>query len=204
MLPESGALELIFLAAIALIVVGPKDLPVLMRKVGQWVGKMRGLAAEFRSSFDELARQSELDELRKEVEALRNSRDPMTNLHPTFDEVSAGLDPSGFRISEDPFESAVGVASDPHADPHREYPAVGPGFGPDLSAEAAAPAAKPKRAPRKKAEPAAEAAPAPAAKPKAAPKKAAAPKAAAPKAATTRTAKAPAKPRAKKAAEAKA
>ncbi len=70
MLPEVGATELIFLAAIALIVVGPKDLPVLMRKVGQWVAKMRGLAAEFRSSFDELARQSELDELRKEVEAL--------------------------------------------------------------------------------------------------------------------------------------
>ena len=72
MLPEAGAFELIFLAAIALIVVGPKDLPILFRKLGQFVSKMRGLASEFRASFDELARQSELDELRKEVEALRN------------------------------------------------------------------------------------------------------------------------------------
>jgi sec-independent protein translocase protein TatB len=71
MLPEAGATELIFLAIVALIVVGPKDLPVLLRKVGQFTAKMRGLAAEFRSSFDELARQSELDELRKEVDALR-------------------------------------------------------------------------------------------------------------------------------------
>ncbi len=71
MLPEAGATELIFLAAVALIVVGPKDLPVLMRKVGQITARVRGMAAEFRASFDELARQSELDELRKEVEALR-------------------------------------------------------------------------------------------------------------------------------------
>ena len=71
MLPEAGATELIFLAAVALIVVGPKDLPILLRKVCQFSGKMRGLAAEFRSSFDELARQSELDELRREVDALR-------------------------------------------------------------------------------------------------------------------------------------
>ena len=74
MLPEAGALELIFLAAVALIVVGPKDLPILLRKIGQFLARMRGMAAEFRASFDEMARQSELDELRKEVEALRNAR----------------------------------------------------------------------------------------------------------------------------------
>jgi sec-independent protein translocase protein TatB len=74
MLPEAGAFELIFLAAVALIVVGPKDLPVLLRKLGQFIARMRGMAAEFRASFDEMARQSELDELRKEVEALRNAR----------------------------------------------------------------------------------------------------------------------------------
>jgi sec-independent protein translocase protein TatB len=156
MLPQAGATELILLAVVALIVVGPKDLPVLMRKVGQWVGKMRGLAAEFRSSFDELARQSELDELRKEVEALRNTRipDPLTNVHPTFDEVSAGLDPSGFRISEDPYEAAVGAAPE-FAEP---------------GAQAAEPEPAPKpRAPRKPraARPKADAAAKPAAKPRA-------------------------------------
>lgn len=71
MLPEVGATELLVIAAIALIVVGPKDLPVLMRRVGQFVARMRSMAMEFRSSFDELARQSELEELRREVEAMR-------------------------------------------------------------------------------------------------------------------------------------
>ena len=69
-----GTGELLVIAAIALIVVGPKDLPVLMRKAGAVMTKMRGLAAEFRASFDEMARQSELDELRKEVEQLRQGR----------------------------------------------------------------------------------------------------------------------------------
>jgi len=71
---DAGAEEIALIAAVALIVVGPKDLPPLLRKVGQFTAKMRGLAAEFRSSFDELARQSELDELRKEVNALRNGQ----------------------------------------------------------------------------------------------------------------------------------
>ena len=74
MLPEAGAFELVFLAMVALVVVGPKDLPVLLRKVGQFTAKMRGLAGEFRASFDEMARQSELDDLRREVEALRDGR----------------------------------------------------------------------------------------------------------------------------------
>ena len=73
MFPEVGATELVVIAAIALIVVGPKDLPILMRKVGQFLARMRSMAMEFRSSFDEMARQSELDELRREVEAMRQA-----------------------------------------------------------------------------------------------------------------------------------
>lgn len=72
MFPEVGATELMVIAAVALIVVGPKDLPVLLRKAGQFMARMRGMASEFRASFDEMARQSELDELRKEVQALRS------------------------------------------------------------------------------------------------------------------------------------
>ena len=71
MLPEIGGLELLVIAAVALIVVGPKDLPIMLRKLGQFTAKVRGMANEFRASFDEMARQSELDELRKEVEAMR-------------------------------------------------------------------------------------------------------------------------------------
>ena len=71
MLPDFGFSEMIVVAVIALIVVGPKDLPVMMRRLGQFLARMRGIASEFRSSFDDMARQSELDELRKEVEAMR-------------------------------------------------------------------------------------------------------------------------------------
>jgi len=71
---EGKTLELMIAAVVALIVVGPKDLPVLLRRLGQFMAKLRGMAAEFRASFDEMARQSELDELRKEVEALRTGQ----------------------------------------------------------------------------------------------------------------------------------
>ena len=71
---EGRFVEIFIIGALALVIIGPKDLPVLMRRLGQFVGRMRAMAAEFRASFDELARQSELDELRKEVEALRNVR----------------------------------------------------------------------------------------------------------------------------------
>ena len=72
--PGIGGFELVVIGLVALLVVGPKDLPVLMRRVGQMVAKARAMANEFRSSFDEMARQSELDDLRKEVEALRSGQ----------------------------------------------------------------------------------------------------------------------------------
>lgn len=50
---------------VALLVIGPKDLPRVLRVVGKWVGKARGVAAHFRSGFDEMIRQSELEELEK-------------------------------------------------------------------------------------------------------------------------------------------
>ena len=111
MLPEVGASELIVLAAVALIVVGPKDLPVLLRKVGQFVARMRGMAADFRSSFDEMARQSELDDLRKEVEALRNTRltDTLGPL-PTFEEINHGLQPSD-SLAAQPYAAEEPTAS---------------------------------------------------------------------------------------------
>lgn len=69
---------LIFLV-VALVVVGPKDMPRLLRMAGQWMGKARAMANEFRKSFDDMARQSELDELRKEIDNLRGER-PLSEL----------------------------------------------------------------------------------------------------------------------------
>ena len=64
--------HLLILLVVLLVVVGPKDLPRLMRMMGQWAGKARRMADEFKKSFDDMARQSELDELRKEIETLRS------------------------------------------------------------------------------------------------------------------------------------
>jgi sec-independent protein translocase protein TatB len=57
--------ELLMVALVALVVIGPKDLPKAMRVVGHWVGKARGMARHFRSGFDEMMRQSELEEMEK-------------------------------------------------------------------------------------------------------------------------------------------
>lgn len=86
MIPDIGWVELLVIAAAAIIVVGPKDLPRLMRILGQWVGKARGLAREFQRSFDDLVRESELDDLRKEVEELR--------LQNPIDDIKKSLDPT--------------------------------------------------------------------------------------------------------------
>lgn len=71
MLPSLGFQEILLLGVLALVVVGPKDLPLMLRKLGRWTARLRGMANEFRTGFDELARQAELDELKKEVDALR-------------------------------------------------------------------------------------------------------------------------------------
>ncbi len=71
MLPGLGFQEILLLGVIALLVVGPKDLPVMLRELGKITRKLQAMAAEFRQGFDELARQAELDELRKEVDAMR-------------------------------------------------------------------------------------------------------------------------------------
>ena len=57
--------ELLLVAVVALVVIGPKDLPRAMRFVGQWVAKARGVARHFRSGLDEMIRQSELEEMEK-------------------------------------------------------------------------------------------------------------------------------------------
>lgn len=62
--------KLLILAVVALIVVGPKDLPALMRTVGRYLGMIRRQANEFRAQFEDAMRESELSDLKKEVEQL--------------------------------------------------------------------------------------------------------------------------------------
>ena len=57
--------EFLLVAFVALIVIGPKDLPKAMRVAGYWVGKARGVARQFRSGFDAMVREAELEEMEK-------------------------------------------------------------------------------------------------------------------------------------------
>lgn len=57
--------ELLLCAIVALLVIGPKDLPNAMRSVGRWVGRARGMARHFRSGFDAMVREAELEEMEK-------------------------------------------------------------------------------------------------------------------------------------------
>ena len=72
---DIGGWELLFLMVIALIVVGPKELPQLMRMVGRWTGRARAMVREFQASFEEMARQAELDEIKKEVGDIAGGKD---------------------------------------------------------------------------------------------------------------------------------
>ncbi len=118
MFPEGRLFDFLIVAAVALIVVGPKDLPLLMRKVGQFMAKVRGMAAEFRASFDELARQSELDELRREVQALRGGR--------PFDYAARhlGAEDVVADINADLASANASLAEAPRAEPEPTEPPV--------------------------------------------------------------------------------
>lgn len=71
MLPQLGFAEMIVLALLAIIVVGPKDLPKLMRSFGNIMAKIRGLGQEFKDAFDEMGAEDEIAEMRKELEDLK-------------------------------------------------------------------------------------------------------------------------------------
>ncbi len=90
LVPQFGFLELALIAIIALIVVGPKDLPKLMRSAGRFVAKARAMAGEFTAAFDQMARETEMEELRQEIENLKNNN-PAANLKKAVDESIAPI-----------------------------------------------------------------------------------------------------------------
>jgi len=92
---------------VALVVVGPKDLPRLMNMAGKWAAKARAMAGEFRRSFDEMARESELAELRKEIDNLKKNN-PVSEIANSMAGVQADIG--------NPMEGD-GVAAEPSAEP---------------------------------------------------------------------------------------
>jgi sec-independent protein translocase protein TatB len=94
--------HILILLTVLLVVVGPKDLPRLMRVMGQWTGKARRMAGEFKKSFDDMARQEELDRLRTEIDELRKTNLEAAELSQKVAEADLPPEPrSGeFQINE--------------------------------------------------------------------------------------------------------
>ena len=155
---DIGWSELAVVAVLALLVIGPKDLPGVMRTVGKWMQKARSISREFQSSVDEMVREAELEDARKALDSAKNLNVQQTienAIDPTGEvkETARELDREARR--EDPAEPAENeanrkdssVESEPKAEivkhpvkiapPHSVTPPLEPG-APEPEAPAAA------------------------------------------------------------------
>ncbi len=93
---DIGWSELLVLGVIALIVVGPKELPGLLRTIGRYAGVLRRQAGEFRAQFDQAMREAELDQLKKDITGFKTevegaARDAMRAAEKQADSVSSAI-----------------------------------------------------------------------------------------------------------------
>src|SRR6185437_14137422 len=128
--------ELLVIAVVALVVIGPKELPGLLRTWGKWMSQMRGMASEFRGHVDEMIRQSELDQVKKQLEDSAGgldfkSLDPTKQIRDTIQEgmdegqkaladAKSGLDNPMAEPESAPqiaAEAAPGIAAEPAVEP---------------------------------------------------------------------------------------
>ena len=141
---DLGWQEFMLIALIALIVVGPKDLPRVIRAVSQGIRRVRGVAREFHSSLEEVAREAELDDIRKQArdlanegldESLRKDLDPMGEIEHSIRDAQRQFNDANSAIGADERElkSDIAKAQEPAAD------AVGEPTAPEQSAPEPAP-----------------------------------------------------------------
>lgn len=93
---DLGWSEILVIAVVGILVVGPKDLPRLMKTIGEWVAKARRMASHFQSGVDEMIRQAELEDLRKDLNTIRKDlrapmMDPRTTTTPPPDNLMVSL-----------------------------------------------------------------------------------------------------------------
>src|SRR5579871_75589 len=112
---DIGWSEYAVIAVVALIAIGPKELPGVLRMVGQWVGKARKMASEFQGQFQEAMREAEMADLKKSFDEVREaasgftSGDVMTSLHKDVTSALGDDKPTT--------EAATTTASEPPAAP---------------------------------------------------------------------------------------
>ncbi len=94
---DIGWTELLVIAVVAIVVIGPKDLPRVMRLVGQWTGKLKRMSREFQNQFNEALREAELEDVRKDVEAI-GKIDPLADVREGLAKASADIN-KGMDVS---------------------------------------------------------------------------------------------------------
>ncbi|MSO85211.1 MAG: twin-arginine translocase subunit TatB [Rhodospirillales bacterium] len=117
---DIGWQELLVIGVVALVVIGPKDMPTAIRAVSRWASKARALAREFQQGIDEVVREAELQDVKKNIEDVQNL-DLKTEIAKTVDptgEVTKSLDLSGVEKNLDAtaraltYEPSAGAAAD--------------------------------------------------------------------------------------------
>jgi sec-independent protein translocase protein TatB len=135
---EVGWTEMLVIAIVMIVVVGPKDLPNMLRTFGRMTAKMRGMANDFRKQFDEALKEAELEDVKKSVDSLR-SLNPMTEVRKQLNpfekaaaDVRAGIDQAMKpKPASEPAVEAAEVPATP-ADPLKNGATDMPGVaGPD-------------------------------------------------------------------------
>jgi sec-independent protein translocase protein TatB len=112
---DIGWSELVVIAVVALIAIGPKELPGVLRMVGQWMGKARKMAAEFQGQFQEAMREAEMADLKKSFDEVKEAASSFTggNLMTSLQrDVDKALDIEGV---EKPAEPTVATIEPPAA-----------------------------------------------------------------------------------------
>jgi len=125
--------ELLLIAIVALVVIGPKELPGLLRTWGKWMAQMRAMASEFRGHVDEMVRQSELDEVKKQLEG--SSGLDLKDLDPTK-QIRSHIE-EGMAEGEKALSEAKTNLDNPLAEPE-SAPQVAAAEAPQIEAEPAA------------------------------------------------------------------
>ena len=79
---DVGWSELLLIGIVALVVIGPKELPGALRTLGQWMGKLRRMASEFQGQFQEAMREAEMADLKKQVDDMTSQAQSYANFDP--------------------------------------------------------------------------------------------------------------------------
>ena len=114
---DVGWTEILVIAIVLIIVVGPKDLPQMLRTFGRMVSKMRGMASDFRQQFDEALREADLDDVRKTIgeaqklNPLNTIRDAVNPLRQMGEEIKSDLQKATSSVSTTPAANPADVAS---------------------------------------------------------------------------------------------